>query len=234
MEIFWRLCFSHLLADFTLQTNWINSMKRKSYLGVIIHVFIHIITTFLILLPYINVVWFNFFGLKLKGYQMILIISLTHFVIDQLRVYVINNKIYPDNTISFLADQALHFYFIFFFSPFGNVLPDFSGEKVIMVLTFLVIVSHTTTIFIYYIERDLNNIPFPSFDQKYFMIFERIIIWAFFLLKGWLWIFFLFAWILQLWYFKKKKIIDITNMNFYLSVLISVCCGLVSRYYYFR
>ncbi|HOJ86141.1 MAG TPA: hypothetical protein PLN68_04380, partial [Elusimicrobiales bacterium] len=66
-----------------------------------------------------------------------------------------------------------------------------------------------------------------------FMIFERIIIWAFFFLKGWWWLVFLAAWVYQLYYFKKKKIIDISNINFWLSVIISICLGLISRYYYY-
>lgn len=233
MDIFWRLALSHLIADFTLQTNWINRMKRKNAIGVLIHVLIHIITTFLILMPYLNVVWFNLAGFEIKGYQMLFIICALHFMVDQTRVYVINKKIYPDNTLSFVIDQIFHFYFIFIFTPFKNVLPNFAGEKAVMILTFFVLVTHTATVLIYYIEKDINDIPFPSFDQKYFMIFERIIIWAFFFLKGWWWVLFLAAWVYQLYYFKKKKIIDISNINFWLSVIISVCLGFISRYYYY-
>jgi len=233
MDIFWRLVLSHLLADFTLQTNWINQMKRKSVTGVVIHVFVHIITTFLILLPYLNTIWFKIMNYEIKGYTMLLIICFFHFIIDQTRVYIINKKIYKDNTISFVADQIFHFYFIFIFTPFKDIASGFYGEKYVMVLTFLVLVTHTTTVLIYYIEKDLNNIPFPNFDQKYFMIFERTVIWAFFLLKGWWWLIFWVAWIYQLNCFKTKKIIDITPLNFWMSVSISAIFGLISRYYYY-
>ncbi|MEF3280469.1 MAG: DUF3307 domain-containing protein [Elusimicrobiota bacterium] len=234
MDIFWRLSLSHLIADFTLQTNWINRMKRENVKGVIIHVLVHIIVTTLLLTPYLDKLWFNFYNFKLTGYAMILIICFFHFIIDQTRVYAIKNKIYPDNTISFIADQIFHFYFIFLFTPFVNVPIDFSGEKIIMLFTFLVIITHTTTIFVYYIEKDLSNLPFPSFDQKYFMIFERVVIWAFFLLNGWWWVFLLAAWIYQLYYFKKKKIIDITNVNFYISVIFSMFFGILSRHFYYK
>jgi hypothetical protein len=233
MEVFWRLFLSHLIADFTLQTNWINQMKRKSIKGVFIHVMIHFVVTYLLLLPYLKNVWFEVFGIKLSGYFMVFLICITHLLIDQLRVYIINNKIYDDNTFSFLLDQFLHFYFIYIFSPFNDVTTNFSGEKTIMVLTFFVIITHTTTIFIYYIEKDLKGLSFPSFDQKYFMIFERIVIWAFFLMNGWGWIFFLVLWIIQLYYLRMKRIIDITNLNFYLSIIISVIFGLITRYYYY-
>lgn len=234
MEIFWRLVLAHLIADFTLQTNWINDMKRKTVLGVFIHVFVHIIVTMVLLLPYLNQTWFSFKGFDLNGYVMLFIICFSHFTVDETRVYVIKNKIYPDNTISFLIDQILHFYFIFIFTPFNNISMSFENRNLWVLLVFIVMITHTTTIFIYYIEKDLNNIPFPSFDQKYFMIFERVVIWAFFLLKGWWWLIFLFAWIYQLHYFRKKKTIDITNMNFYLSVFISIFFGLISRYFYYH
>ena len=233
MEIFWRLVLSHLLSDFTLQTNWINQIKRSSVKGVIIHVFIHLIVTSLILMPYIESTWFRIGGLKLNGYFMIFLICLIHFSIDQLRVYIINKRIYNDNTISFLLDQFLHFYFIYIFSPFNDINPSFRGEKIIMVLTFLVLVSHTTTIFIYYLEKDLKGLPFPGFDQKYLMIFERIVIWAFFIMSGWWWILFLVLWIFQLYYIKSKKILDISDLNFYLSIIIAVVFGLITRYCYY-
>ncbi|MCX7641063.1 MAG: DUF3307 domain-containing protein [Elusimicrobiales bacterium] len=232
MDIFWRLLLSHLLSDFTLQTNWINKMKREKITGVIIHVLIHLIVTYTLLFPYLSSVWFNLKGIfQFKGYLMLLLICMFHFAVDQLRIYIIKNNIYPDNTISFLVDQLFHLYFIFIFTPFNNVPINFAGEKVVMIFSFLVLVSHTTTILIYYIEKDLNDTLFPSFDQKYFMIFERIILFGFMLIEnkiGWVLI---ILWILQLYYMKIKKIIDISNINFYFSVIISFIFGIIARYY---
>jgi hypothetical protein len=233
MEVFWRLVLSHLIADFVLQTNWINKMKRKSIKGLIVHVIIHFVVTYLILMPYLGSIWFEFGGFKLNGYFMVFLICLVHLMVDEMRIYIINHRIYDDNTVSFLIDQFLHFYFIFMFTPFKDILPSFRGEKIVMILTFLVMIAHTTTIFIYYIEKDLKGLPFPSFDQKYFMIFERIVIWAFFLMNGWGWLFFLILWIIQLYYLKNKRIIDITNLNFALSIFISLVFGVLTRYYYY-
>lgn len=231
MDIFWRLLFAHMLADFTLQTNWINMMKRKSVKGIFIHVFIHIVVTMFLVSDYLNDTWFNVAGIKLKGYFIIILLYFLHLLIDYTRAYIIKKGIYPDNTFNFIADQIFHIYFIFIFTPFNNVPANFGGEKLIIILTFLVLVTHTTTIFIYFIEKDLYGLPFPSFDQKYFMIIERIILWAFFLIKGWFWLPFWIAWVFQLYYFKNKKTIDITNLNFYLSIFITVFFGLLSRYY---
>lgn len=233
MEIFWRLFLAHFLADFTLQTDWINKMKREKTLGVIIHVFIHLVVTYALLLSYISHTWFKVGSFELKGYLMVLIICLFHFTVDQLRIYIIKNKIYPDNALNFIIDQFFHLYFIFIFSPFGNVPVNFSGEKIIMVLSFIVVVSHTSTVLIYFIEKDISGLSFPSFDQKYFMIFERLILFGFFLIEGKWFILLALLWIVQIYYIKIRKIVDISNINFVMSITLSAVFGLLARYYYY-
>ncbi|MBP7796029.1 MAG: DUF3307 domain-containing protein [Elusimicrobiales bacterium] len=230
MDIFWRLVLSHLIADFTLQTDWINRMKREKFLGVIAHIGVHIVVTTALLIPYLNIKWFHFMGMDLKGYLIIIILCCLHFLVDQTRIYITKNDIYPDNTLFFLVDQLFHFYFIFLFTPFSNVSANFLGEKIVVILTFLVLITHTTTVLIYYIEKDIKNLPFPTFDQKYFMIFERTVIWGLFLLKGKWWLAILIIWIYQLYYLKKKKLMDISDINFYLSVSVSIVFGILSRY----
>lgn len=231
MDIFWRLFLSHFIADFTLQTDWINKMKREKTIGVAIHVFIHLIVTYVILIPHLSKIWFSIGGVSLNGYIMVLVICMLHFTVDQMRIYIIKNKIYPDNTISFIVDQLFHLYFIFMFTPFVDVSINFAGEKTIMILSFLVLVSHTATVLVYYIEKDLNGVPFPGFDQKYFMIFERVVMFGLTLIEGSWWTLITLAWVGQLYYMKKKHIIDISGLNFYLSVFISLVLGVVSRYY---
>ncbi|MCX7905771.1 MAG: DUF3307 domain-containing protein [Elusimicrobiales bacterium] len=231
MDIFWRLVLSHLVADFTLQTNWINKIKMEKLLGVFVHVFIHLIVTYTLLFPYLLNVWFGLGKIQLKGYLVIFMICILHFLVDQIKIYFIKNNIYRDNTISFLIDQIFHFYFIFIFTPFDNVPTNFAGEKIIMIFSFLVLVSHTATILIYYIEKDLNNTSFPSFDQKYFMIFERVVLFSFMLIEskiGWILV---ILWILQLYYMKFRKVVDISNINFYFSIIISFIFGMIARYY---
>lgn len=233
MEIFWRLILSHLIADFTLQTDYINRLKRRSKYGVIIHILIHFIVSSLILMPYLDNNWFDSGFFRIKGFSVIIILTFFHLMVDKVRIYIIDKNIYPDNTLNFIIDQLFHFYFIFLFTPFKDLNPYLCGEKVIMISSFLVIVSHTTTVLIYYIEKDLKGLGFPGFDQKYLMIFERVVIWAFFMLEGWWWSGFVVLWILQLYYLKRKRIIDITEINFWLSILISIICGIITRYCYY-
>lgn len=231
MEIFWRLFLAHFLADFTFQTNWISKIKKEKTIGMILHMIIHLIVTYSLLYPYLSVIWFKFFNFSMKGYIVLFLICLMHFVIDQLKVYLVKNGIYPDNTVSFLVDQLFHLYFIFIFTPFDNVATNFAGERIVMFFSFIVLVSHTTTILIYYIEKDLFGKEFPSFDQRYFMIFQRIILFSLFFIEGWGFLL-VPLWIGQLYYFKLKRLVDITSVNFYLSIIIPIFLGLISKYYF--
>lgn len=231
MEIFWRLFLAHFLADFTLQTNWISRIKKEKTLGMVLHILIHLVVTYILVFPYLSVVWFNFVFFEMKGYMVLILICFIHFMIDQLKIYLTKNGVFPDNTISFLVDQLFHLYFIFIFTPFDNVATNFAGERIIMFFSFLALVSHTTTVLIYYLEKDIFAKDFPNFDQKYFMIFERVVLFSLFFVEDW-WFFLVPLWIFQLYYLKLRRIVDITNLNFYLSIFISIILGLVARYYF--
>ena len=52
MVIFWRLLLAHLLADFTLQLDIVNRLKRKSAWGMQLHCLTHLVTDFEISRPY--------------------------------------------------------------------------------------------------------------------------------------------------------------------------------------
>ncbi|PIS46650.1 MAG: hypothetical protein COT17_07490 [Elusimicrobia bacterium CG08_land_8_20_14_0_20_51_18] len=234
MDIFWRLILAHLIADFTLQTDAVNRMKRKGVLGMLVHVVTHVFVSALLIYQDLFRPWFSVWGFELHGWQALGLMSVVHFLVDETRVYLIKELKYRDNTFNFLADQFAHFYFIFLFSPvdvFKN--PLLIQEKWVIIAACLVLVSHVATILIYFIEKDLNEMQFPSFDQKYFMIMERIVMWAFFFAGGYWWIPFLLLWALQILYIRKKRIIDVSNVNFFISVSSAVLFGLVSRYAYY-
>jgi len=234
MEIFWRLFLAHLLADFTLQTNTVNNLKRKGWPGMFLYVGTHIFVSIILIYNFLFQSWYKLFGIEFKGWFILFIMSVIHFFIDELRIYLINKVKVPDNTLNFLADQFAHFYFIFILSPINSFKSGiFIEEKWVIIVSCLVIISHVTTIFIYFVEQDLNKLQFPSFDQKYFMIIERIVMWAFFITQGYWWIPFLILWIIQLVYIKTRKIIDISNTNLYISIIFSILFGLISRFFYY-
>lgn len=233
MDIFWRLVLAHLLADFTLQTDYVNRMKRIKAFGMFIHVMTHAFVSAVIVSDYLYKPWFTILNYKVYGWLALVLLTLVHFLVDEIRVYLIKRLGYMDNTFNFLCDQFAHIYFIFMFSPFDFKTASFIPEKWIFIAICLVMVSHFMTVFFYFIEKDISNAAFPQFDQKYFMILERVIIWSFFLIPGLWWMALLFIWIAQLFYVKRKRIMDMSNLDLYGSIVFSTIFGFVSRLVYY-
>lgn len=234
MTIFWRLLLSHLLADFTLQFNVVNKLKREGMLGMAIHCMTHFVVAVALVWPWLADVWFVVGPVPFNGWTCMVLLLVTHFMVDQVRVYTMQTLHFRDNSFSFFADQFMHVYILFMLSPV-SVLDSgfFVPEKWVGLLSMLVIVTHASTVLIYFIEKDLHQKEFPTFDEKYFLIFERVVLWAFFLVKGWYWVPFAAAWVAQMVYVRKKRILDLSLVNITVSVLVAVVCGLWARYIYY-
>jgi len=233
MVIFWRLVLAHLLADFTLQFDIVNRLKRKSGWGMLIHCLTHLVTSVALTWQYLGDVWFTAGGLAVNGWQALLLMFVVHYAVDELRVYSMKSW-YKDNTLSFLVDQIVHVYVLFLISPI--VVPEpglLMGETWAAIGSMLVLVTHFTTVLIYFVEKDLFGKTFPAFDEKYFLIFERVVIWAFFFAAGYWWTVFAAAWIAQLFYVKRKRIMDLSGLNVWISVFMAVLTGFWTRYVYY-
>ena len=233
MIIFWRLFLSHLLADFTLQFDVVNRMKRKNVWGMLLHCVMHYIVSIALTWPYLGQVWVNIGQVSVTGWGALFIMLVLHFVIDQLRVHSMKHLHYKDGTVSFLTDQFLHVYVLFMISP---IAPDGSfllAEKWTGIACMFVLVSHVSTVLIYFIEKEFFGKAFPSFDEKYFLIFERLVLWSFFFVKGCWWLPFAAAWVAQIFYVRRKRIIDLSNLNVALSIVITCFLGLWTRYIYY-
>ena len=234
MIIFWRLLLSHLLADFTLQFDVVNRMKRNNVWGMLIHCMTHFVVSVAMTWNYLPDTWVHIGPLAVNGWWALAIMLAVHFGVDELRIYSMKTLRYKDSTVSFLVDQLLHFYVLFIIAPV--VIPEpclLMGEKWAAIASMLVLVTHFTTVLIYFLEKDLFGKGFPHFDEKYFLIFERVVLWAFFFAEGYWWIPFALAWIVQLFYIKRKRIIDMSRVNVWMSVTITILLGVWTRFAYY-
>ena len=234
MIIFWRMFLSHLLADFTLQLDVVNRMKRKNMWGMLVHCFTHFFVSIALTWPYLGQTWFNIGRVPVNGWGATATMLVLHFVIDQLRVHEMKKMRLKDGTVSFLADQFLHVYVLFMISPI--VFQDqtsFLAEKWTGIACMFVLVSHVSTVLIYFMEKEFLGKAFPNFDEKYFLIFERLVLWAFFFVEGYWWLPFAAAWVLQVVYVRKKRIIVLSSLNVALSIVITCVLGLWTRYIYY-
>ncbi|HAH31012.1 MAG TPA: hypothetical protein DCL44_01720 [Elusimicrobia bacterium] len=234
MTIFWRLVLAHLLADYTLQFNFVNALKRRSVYGMVLHCLTHFVVSAALTWSELGSAWFSLGSFQVNGWLALTLMFAVHFLIDELRIYSMKQLGYRDGTLSLIVDQFLHVYVLFMISPmisrgYSFLLP----EKLVGIAAMLVLVSHVTTVFVYFVEKDIYGKQFPCFDEKYFLIFERLVLWAFFFVAGYWWLPFAVAWICQIFYVRKKRIIDLSLLNITLSIVLTVFFGFWTRYIYY-
>lgn len=114
------LFISHLLGDFVFQSKYILKLRfekalRKNVKGNTLHVLVHFVLL-LIILSTCKVISISNSSISFKYILSIsLIISITHFFIDELKTLLINFKVGPQKNIwIFLMDQIFHFILIIF------------------------------------------------------------------------------------------------------------------------
>lgn len=98
------LLLAHLIGDFPLQTNWLYRLKNRSWVGVFLHVLVHLFTTaFLLERP-------------LTAWPLLLILGILHFIVDFIKVRTPQK--YP--SFGFTLDQLTHVVIIACLAYFWN------------------------------------------------------------------------------------------------------------------
>lgn len=226
MEIFSRLLFGHLLADFTFQTNFLADWKRHSMKGLLVHVFIHPLCYLPLTWTYINDTWVSYGSLHLNGWACIAIASLVHFLEDWFRVRQISGG-WDDNTFFYLWDQAVHIVVLWFLCP-GLNQPLVETWAVMGIL--FVLVTHCATVTIWFIEKDIYGRPYPETEEKYISILQRLVVWlSFFLPHPWWIVVFgvvVFTFGRHVW----TRRLDFSWASVFMGNVIAIGCGLFARF----
>lgn len=232
MVIFWRLMLGHFLADFTLQTNFINSWKRSSLWGMLAHCAAHPLCYAALTWPFLKDVWVDLPFLELNGWACILIVFATHFVEDQWRVFTIFRYNMPDNTLYFFWDQLIHYAVIFAVIPAGfqGGVPLLIPEKWPVLGCLFVLVTHACTVLIYFIEKDLYNKEFPGTVEKYATMAERLVLALCFLVPGNFWPLLAIGWLSAMHAVRSRRLLDLTWFSLYLGAPAAAACGLAARW----
>ncbi len=235
MIIFWRLMFGHLLADFTLQTNWINQWKRTSIWGMVAHCATHPLVYAVLTWPYLRDPWIALGPVQIPGWACVVIVFAAHFVEDQWRVFTIFKYNTPDNTLYFLWDQIIHYAVIFMVVPIG--LQNYTGtlipEKWPVLGCLFVLITHACTVLVYFIEKDLYNRLYPGPEEKYLTMTERLVLALCLLVPGHAWPVLALAWLSFMHYVRARRIIDLSWFSFYLGGFVTILCGLAARMVYY-
>ena len=106
-------------------------------------------------------------------------------------------------------------------------------EPWMFVAIFFVVVTHFTTVSIFFVEKDLFGKDFPNDREKYLGMFERLALAACFLLPGKLWVVTALGWILFISVLKTKNFSGHSWMNFAMGNFAAVFCGFASRHFFY-
>ena len=234
MDIFWRLLFGHFLADFTLQTNFINRWKRSSFWGMAAHCAVHPICYILLTWNSLGECWVAVGPLQLKGWACILILFAAHFIEDEWRVTTIFKYRTHDNTIYFLWDQIIHAAIIFAVVP----LSPSGGEPLVperwpMLGCLAVLLTHATTVATYFLEKDIFGSEYPGFDEKCLGMAERLVLGMCFLLPQNGWMVAAPFWLLVMGVLRARRLLDLSWFSFGFGAAVSIACGLCAHAVYY-
>ena len=130
---------------------------------------------------------------------------------------------YPAITGTVALDEALGMGF------WERFLTVTHPEPWVFGVIFFVLVTHFTTVSIYFLEKDIFGREFPNDREKYISMAERLAVGAAFLLPGTWGIFLAAAWILYAIVQKLKKNHPATWVHLILSNLAAVLCGFFIR-----
>ncbi|MDD5657223.1 MAG: DUF3307 domain-containing protein [Elusimicrobia bacterium] len=234
MAIFWRLLLGHLLADFTLQTNFINRWKRSSLVGMLAHCVMHPVCCAALTWPYLGETWSVLGELPLPGWACVLLLFAVHFLADQWRVMMIFKHKAPDNTLSFVWDQVIHGAVIFALFPLGPGSGLFAGpERWPVLACLLIFLTDACAVTLYFLEKDLYGTGFPRFDEKLVGMLERLVLALCFLLPRGGWLTAAPLWLAVMFGLRARRLLDLTWFSLGFGAVAGVLGGLFARAAYF-
>jgi hypothetical protein len=196
-------------------------------------VLIFLATSYVITFPALNEIWFRAGPLIFQGWFVALIICVFHLLEDQWRVWSIQEKKFPDNTLFFLFDQFVHIGLIVL------VLPSIDQPSLIPVLwmqlgILCVLNTHFATILIYYLEKDFRHNAGLVVQRKYMPIIERLALSCSFFLPHMWWLVPMMLWII----FRAWIIINHHRRRSWIDLLVSysiaVAAGVTGRFLLMR
>jgi hypothetical protein len=173
MQIFWRLILAHLLTDFTFQTDRIADWKRRSAVGGLVHSGIFLVCAAVLTFGHLGEAWLTIGGtVVIRGWLALLLLTFFHFCEDEWRIWTIREKNSPDSFAFFLWDQLIHVMFIFVFAH-----ADEGGvtEPWVLLAILLILVTHFTSIFIYFLEKDVFGRARLVPREKYVSMAARLV-----------------------------------------------------------
>tara|TARA_R110000744_G_scaffold247176_1_gene363660 strand:- start:277 stop:978 length:702 start_codon:yes stop_codon:yes gene_type:complete len=181
MILFTKLLLAHLLGDFLFQPNkWVVHKEANKIASkyLYLHILVHVVIAMLL-------VW------DLKMWGWVLVIGLSHYFIDLLKIYA--NPYFKNKAIPFFIDQALHLAVLYYCAFNSDLVGHTVGlfrEMNWPLVTAVVFASYPSSIIMAKllegmsdkIELDHKSLPNAG---KYIGIIERLFVLIFIILGRW-------------------------------------------------
>lgn len=183
MILLTKLFLAHILGDFFLQPlSWVidKETKKLKSLKFYFHILVHVVLLFLIL-------W------DISKWLMILIISLSHFIIDVIKLYAQKGE--KSKRYWFFIDQLLHViaivatYLVLTDNSF--TLNMVASKTVLLLLTCLLFLTQPTSLILQVIFSKWNIKELTEDNQslkdagKYIGMLERLLVFVFIVMHHW-------------------------------------------------
>jgi hypothetical protein len=227
MQIFWRLILAHFLTDFTLQTNFIARWKRKSILGDIIHTLLFFICGGILNFNVLGKTLYTFHSLQFNGWFLLGFVTLLHLAEDEWRVRTVNKFPRSDSFFFFLYDQFVHLSLIFIVFPPELGLQQ---ENWVLLAILFIMVTHFSSIVIYFIEKDIRGSSAVPGGQKYLSMLERLATASLLLIPGWWFLIGLAIWLAFLISQRSARSKNVSGLSLTTGTLLALLFGLCARY----
>ena len=177
-----KLILAHLIGDFFLQpSSWIKEKEQEKLKSpkLYLHVLIHVALLFIIL-------W------DVSKWPLILIIGISHFIIDALKLVFQKKKI---KRLFFFLDQLLHILVIitvyWIYIPQDFVIGNIFNERSLLLITCVLFLTIPVSIMMKTIFLKWNISKFTEGNEslkdagKYIGILERVLVFVFVILDHW-------------------------------------------------
>ncbi len=176
MIVFWHLLLAHLLADFTLHTDYIYQKKISNpFKGLTIHGLVYLVCLVICCLPYLEINWFTIAGISFNGVETIFLLTLIHILSDFIDISD-NHDVIGINALMFLCWQIIEIAVLFIVAPFIPVPETKLATwilKFIIILNGLIISSHLLMVLIHLSIKDFVHKNYPTFDERYVSMIYR-------------------------------------------------------------
>lgn len=102
-------------------------------------------------------------------------------------------------------------------------------ENWVFIGILFVIVTHFTTVTIYFFEKDFFGGEYPATDEKYISMAERLVVTGCFLLPGLWWIGLIVVWLGWVVVSKIRRVYDFSWTNIIIGNVTAIFCGFFIR-----